>query len=89
MASRHLVDMVALLHNNLVKDIKTALMVIAVVTKARHKLAQQAMSNRIRMIITQVGSPMASQIDSLTFKNVSSDKDRCHVYCSTINCESV
>ena len=83
MASRHLVDMVVLLHN-LVRDIKTAMMVTAVDIKALRQLAQRVRSHRIQMIIIQVGSPMASQIDSPTFKN-----DRCHVYCSTINCESV
>ena len=69
MASRHLVDMVALLHN-LVRDIKTAMMVTAVVIKALRQLAQRVMSHRIQMIIIQVGSPMASQIDSLTFKKI-------------------
>ena len=69
MASRHLLDMVALLHN-LVRDIKTAMMVTAVVIKALRQLAQRVMSHRIQMIIIQVESPMASQIDSLTFKKI-------------------
>ena len=69
MASRHPVDMVALLHN-LVRGIKTAMMVTAVVIKALRQLAQRVMSHRIQMIIIQVGSPMASQIDSLTFKKI-------------------
>ena len=69
MASRHLVDMVVLLHN-LVRDIKTAMMVTAVVIRALRQLAQRVMSHRIQMIIIQVGSPMASQIDSLTFKKI-------------------
>ena len=64
MASRHLLDMVALLHN-LVRDIKKAMMVTVVVIKGPHQLAVR--SHRIQMIIIQVGSPMASQIDSLTF----------------------
>ena len=69
MASRHLVDMVVLLHN-LVRDIKTAMMVTAVVIRALRQLAQRVMSHRIQMIIIQVGSPMVSQIDSLTFKKI-------------------
>ena len=58
-----------LLHN-LVRDIKTAMMVTAVVIRALRQLAQRVRSHRIQMIIIPVGSPMASQIDSLTFKKI-------------------
>lgn len=65
MASRHLLDMVALLRN-LVRDIKKVMMVTVVVIKGPHQLAVR--SHLIQMITIQVGLPMANQIDSLTFK---------------------